>query len=484
MRTNKFFNWIALIAILVAGLIAATPTQAQGNTPVDLGVYTADDTHPWPATSPYPNAKAVEMVFCQFSVGQYDPEGKTRWYDVSANGYAQMTTACKTGVAWFKDSAPSGTKFENQTTTDGSMTMVTPTPMATVAGSANTSSVQLGVCVKETTREGRLDCATALYFSHGEKLSGIMAYMKSLGASWDEIAIGDPFQPDATPLNSGSPRIWGALLKATNLKVTGNSCLVTDVPSRIGNFKWAFIDDRYAPRPSVWHAGEAATAGTLVEIAFHADCLDWVEIATAKSQGGIYRPYQSGSGQATVVPQPTTRPTSRSTQVVATRVPTATSEQAPAAGQVQLPSFGQIAQIPLWICGALLLIGLVVLGVVVLWRRSQSGNGGGGLHPPTPTPVATAAAQPAPAPVATEAPAQAEAPAAVEQPQAAPAPSEPEPVPAEPAATPATPATPPVGTPPSTPPAPEPAPAAPSTPPAAPTVRSASRQPTRRHRQA
>lgn len=166
-------------------------------------------------------------------------------------------------------------------------------PVATSTQAPATSSyevvpgVALGQCTTKATREERLDCATALYFANGEKLSGIKAYFYALEITWTDLKVGDPFQPDANPLPSGSPRIWGALVKGTNVTVTGNACLVTDVPIRIASFKWTFLDTRYAPRPTVGHYGEAVSVvNQLVELAIHGDCSDWSEIRQAAQAAG------------------------------------------------------------------------------------------------------------------------------------------------------------------------------------------------------
>lgn len=224
------------------------------------------DQNRWPSADPC-NGRAGQYVVventCQSGPGVYETEKKV------FPSYTIATTRCSTGVMWFEPS----------------VAQAQPTVVMMVV--TDPTSITLGTCTTQATRETRLDCATQYYFDYGEKLAGIEAYMRSLGAIWDKIQVGDPFQPDADALASGSPRIWGTLLKATNLRVTGNSCLVTDVPSRIAEYKWIFNDTRYNPRPSVGHYGEAATAGQLTEIAFHGDCSDWPEIRTAAQAAGF-----------------------------------------------------------------------------------------------------------------------------------------------------------------------------------------------------
>lgn len=255
----------------------------------DIGNITVNDSTPWPASNPFPAALSAEVAACQTKVGVYDPIGVTRWFDLSVSGgYDAMKAYCLTGVAWFKDTTATG-NVENKGTSTKAVVPPTPAPV-TVA-----KDVKLGECAAKSTREARLDCATAKYFEAGSGLAGLKAYMTALGVTYDDVKVGDPWQPDADPLPSGSPRIWGMLVKATNLKVTGNSCLVTDVPSRIANFGWAMVDDRYAPRPSVWHAGEATTGGSMTEIALHGDCSDWPEVVEAMTRGGEYHPYTNGA---------------------------------------------------------------------------------------------------------------------------------------------------------------------------------------------
>lgn len=296
-KLHKFFKWAILIA-LVAGLAmtASTPARAQEIQPRDLGNATINAENPWPSTSPYPVAKAAEVAACQTAVGVYDPSGTTRWFDLTTDdGYAQMTESCLTGVVWFKDSAPTGTVFENADAMGGDNSDQTTTTSDTELMKL-VEDVPLGVCTKEATREARLDCATKFYFDHGEKLVGFAAYARSLGATWDRLEVGYPFQPSADVLENFAPRIWGGVVLASNLKVTGQACLVTDVENRIASWQWAFLDDRYNPRPAVWHAGEAVSSKEFVEVAFHGDCSDWSEILSAMAQPGtIYRPYQAGN---------------------------------------------------------------------------------------------------------------------------------------------------------------------------------------------
>ncbi len=222
----------------------------------------ANDLNRWPDTDPCAGKKGSYVIVaktCQVAPGLYAPD--TKGYNV----YAEATKACSTGVMWFEPITMSAVPTKTTGTT---------------------TAVAQGTCANESTREARLDCATKEYFANGEKLAGFAAYMRSLGATWDELQVGDPFQPSADPLPNGSPRIWGGVLKATNLKVTGNSCLVTDVPSRIASAKWAFLDARYNPKPSVGHYGETVSSGKLTEIAFNGDCSDWIEIRDAATKAG------------------------------------------------------------------------------------------------------------------------------------------------------------------------------------------------------
>lgn len=143
--------------------------------------------------------------------------------------------------------------------------------------------VQLGVCAQQATREGRLDCATQYYLQLGQGLAGIKGYMRSLGATWSKLDVTLPFQPDADQLGSGGMRIWGARVQADTLTVSGNSCLVTDVPSRLGHYGWQFLDTRL--NPAVYHVGNGSTAqGQVVDIAFNGDCTDWPEIVAAMNK--------------------------------------------------------------------------------------------------------------------------------------------------------------------------------------------------------
>ena len=196
---------------------------------------------------------------------------------------------------------------------------------ATIPASAG-SNAQTTDCVNIADRNTKLDCATALYFANGAGLSGIKAYFSSLGVTWDELVVGDPFQPDAIALADGSPRIWGALVKGKNVKVSGNACLVTDVPDRIANFGWAFVDDRYAPKPPVGHYGNATSVSELVELAIHADCTDWPENVVAMNHPGVvYKPYPEGSGLPAITPivptaQPPAPPATATSDVMATDV--------------------------------------------------------------------------------------------------------------------------------------------------------------------
>ena len=297
MNKSVRFLMSAIFALMIAlsgfGPLTSVTSAAAAPAQVDLGNITVDDAHPWPAVNPFPSAQAVEAVSCQYAPGQYDPQAKTRWFDVSTeNGYKQMKNTCSTGVFWFKDAAPAGTVFSTNQASEAASAVA-----PTVGG--DYMNVELGICTKEQNRKASLDCATDYYFQYGEKQSGFEAYMRSMGAEWTKMEVvgGINFQPSTDPLElPSSPRIWGGTILVSDLKVTGNSVIVTDVPSRIASFGYAFVDDRYAPKPSVWHAGNATSTHDFVEVAFHADGSDWDEIkyAMAHPSSEPYRPYAKG----------------------------------------------------------------------------------------------------------------------------------------------------------------------------------------------
>ena len=233
------------------------------------------DQNRWPSKDPTNGSTGNFVVkACQKQIGVYE--------DATFASYADATKGCQTGVLWFEPASIAAVP-----TQAAPAATAMPTAAAPVTSYEVVPGITLGQCAGQPTREARLDCSTALYFANGEKLSGIKAYFYALGITWTDLKVGNPFQPDATPLTNGSPRIWGALVLGQNVHVSGNSCLVTDVPSRITLYKWAFLDTRYAPRPTVGHYGEAYGVDQLVELAIHGDCSDWPEIRNAAQAAGF-----------------------------------------------------------------------------------------------------------------------------------------------------------------------------------------------------
>jgi len=267
---KSFINGLVVLMLVFAALAnVVSPAAAQAVTPKDLGNIVVDgSSNPWPTVNPFPAAKAAEVVKCQPAPGTYDADGVSHFFDLtSTEGYKAMTAFCLTGVVWFKDMAPDGAKFENTAA-------AVPVPAAPVSSPATCSTLP--------TRDERLNCATKAYFnsanSGGTKLDSTKAMLTSMGITWSELKISDPFQPDAKVTADG-PQLWGALVLAKDLKVTGNSCIVTDVPSRIKTSGWSFVDSRYTQ--PVTHAGNAETVNAMVEVAIHLDCTDWPEIVSA-----------------------------------------------------------------------------------------------------------------------------------------------------------------------------------------------------------
>lgn len=274
------FDLLSELKALMSGGNTLPPQQPSAQQPTDLGVLEIDATHPWPQANPFPASKAVEVDVCQYGVGLYEPAGTTRWFDLSQpDGYDLMVVGCITGKAWFKDMAPTGTVFMNT---------------AIPAG----SSTATGDCAKLAGRNARLDCASTKYFdvlnAGGTKLAATEAMLVSMGVHWDHLELAST-QPDAYPAVQGQPRrLWGALVKGVNLTVTGNTCLVNDVPATIETSGWHYTEPANLQQQDApdSHYGEAATAsGQLVEQGVHLDCTDWPEIVGAMTAAG-YTPLQ------------------------------------------------------------------------------------------------------------------------------------------------------------------------------------------------
>lgn len=86
----------------------------------DLGHLVIDGENPWPEQHPFPAARAAEIVFCQTEVGEWDPEGTSRWFLVDTQErFQEMVDACLTGAVWFKTDFRPWVTVENPALPEG-----------------------------------------------------------------------------------------------------------------------------------------------------------------------------------------------------------------------------------------------------------------------------------------------------------------------------------------------------------------------------
>lgn len=310
--------FIAILASLLA-LTAAPAAFAQQAVPDGFCenltgiVYNAEN--PLPADQPCEGV-AYEVEFYEHS---YDSRVRNvwplTWNQVKAGISGKVWAHPLTQNGWVPGTNPAIGMTEAGLTVDPSFVSAPPAATATrpapaaptatrpaastgtsaatatrVAPLATPVAVQLvtGACSALPTRIARLHCATELWRDAGEGFEGFDEAAASLGASWDLLFAeypSDAWQPD-TSLIANQETVWGGLVRARNLQVTGNSCLVTDQPELVESFGWAVQDLRYDP--PVWHFGYANTANDLtVDIALHLGCDDWQEIKLAMTEQAV-----------------------------------------------------------------------------------------------------------------------------------------------------------------------------------------------------